>query len=494
MPVIFILIIMRAFFCIILFLAIGSPSYSEVKGIISDGSKALLLINNVSYGEGMGNLRILEVEPDKPLHEAAKGVDNPLVTMELRDVELKDVLRALAQEYGINMIVDEAVKGKITVSIRDVLLWEALDSILRSKGYFYRKHDNGLVTVRPAGRTMLEEQNMLVKEFRLKYLKLSDKVVESISEMLSSKGRVTQVQTANSIIVKDIVLSIQRIAALLGHMDRKPRHIMIEARIVEVNTSFRRQLGINWGTAYTEDRVFGRLGALDSALSVNLPSTGGEGGLSLGFGLIVDKLTLDLQLYALEDSGAARILSTPKIMVLENEQAAISSGQELLVPISKTATVISSTPGTTTQKPVTFDAKLQLSVRPRVIDGNNISLAIDTKKEEFDYSKQIDGFPPKFTSSARTDLIVKSGETIAIGGIHKRSEVTEGRGVPFLSKLPLLGWFFKSKTRSDAQVELFIFLTPTIVEEAPGEKLQSLEHGAARDRAGDKRSKGHIQS
>jgi type IV pilus assembly protein PilQ len=382
--------------------------------------------------------------------------------MELRDVEIKDVLRAIGQEHGLNIIVDESVKGKVTLSIKDIPLWDAIDSILKSKGYSYRTLESGIIIVKPVNESLRAEQELLVKEFRLKYLKPSEKVINTIKGLLSKSGKVTHVESTNSIIVKDLPPIVKRVTAMLKRLDTKPAQVMIEARIVELNTSYTKELGIEWGAGYATSKVFGSAGTLDSSFMVNLPSTETDG-LAFSFGFVKSKVTLDAQLSALEESGVAKILSSPRIMVLENRQAAITSGTEILVPATETTATVEGL--TTTQKPETLEAKLQLTVTPRTTENERISLIIDTKREEFDFSREIQGFPPKLTRTAKTELIVKNGETIVIGGIYTKNEATGESGVPWLSKIPIFGWLFKKQTKSASHTELLIFLTPTIIKE-----------------------------
>lgn len=389
----------------------------------------------------------------------------PLVTMELRDAEIRDVLRAFGQKYGLNIFMDDSVKGKVTASMKEVPLGDAIRMILKSGGYAYSE-ESGMMLIKSAGETFRKEDTLLVREFKLKYL-LSEKAAGAVRGALSADGTVTAVDVTNSIIVKDIAISLERVAALLELIDRRPTQILIEGRIVELNSSMSREFGIVWEGRQKDERLFDRPGSAEGAFSVNLPGAAETGG-AFSFGLVVDRTALDLRISALEEADMAKVLSTPHVLVLENEEATITSGEELLVPVSRTATVISTTTGVPSQKPIIFDAKLELNVRPRVVDGGYISLLIDAKREEFDYTREVEGFPPKLTKAAKTDLIVREGQTAVIGGVKKEYERTLESGVPVLSKIPLLGWLFKRKTRKKENLELLIFLTPRIIGEDCG--------------------------
>jgi len=387
----------------------------------------------------------------------------PLVSIELRDVDVKEVMRAIGQEHGINIIVDDTITGKVTVSLREVPLWDALDAILKSKGYTYRTEPGNVVIVEHESKAVSDMRDMEVKEFNLKFLDAAA-VLGNVNNVLTSKGKASAVATKNSIIVSDLPLGMERAESLLAKLDRKPYQIMIEARIVEVSTTYSRELGVKWGqTGYSSDTgAFGHTpGSVDAGFSVNLPKTSANGG-DLIFGTIVGNWNVDLTLSALEDTGEGKIISQPKILVLDNQQAVITSGTEILVPSIVNSTAFAGTLPEQAE-PRVLQANLSLTVTPRVVGDDLLTLTLDTRREEFDFSRSVQGFPPKESRSAQTELLVKNGETIVIGGIITQKKTTDEGGIPFISKIPILGWLFKSQEKHDDQSELLIFLTPTVV-------------------------------
>ena len=147
-------------------------------------------------------------------------------------------------------------------------------------------------------------------------------------------------------------------------------------------------------------------------------------------------------------------------MVLDNQEAYIKSGTGILIPTSTTTT------GTTTTSSVTEkEAVLQLKVTPRVINDDQISLKIFTTRDSFDFSRSVQGSPPKNTRETQTNLIIKNGETIVIGGIYTETDSESEGGVPWLSKIPVLGWLFKKETKTKDKTELLIFITPRIIKD-----------------------------
>lgn len=395
----------------------------------------------------------------------------PLISIELRDVELSDVLRALGQEHGINVIVDEKVTGKVTVSLRNIPLWDAIDSILKDKGYAYIK-DGDIVRVLSAGA----DEDLMTYTATVKYANAKD-IEPVITKVLSKRGSLASDPKSNMIVIRDIPSAIERVTRLLNQVDVKTKQIMIEAKIVEVSTNASQELGIQWGAKYTraDATVKGvgttttgtTTGGLTSSTGisgnpfiVNLPAAVGAGaGGALGIAVVSSRAALDLQISALETQGNAKTLSNPKVVVLDNQKATIASGEKITLRTSTTTTT------GTTSTPTTVEAALRLTVTPKVIDNDHVSLKISTKKEAFDRSRTVDGIPSTLSRETDTEVIVKNGETIVIGGIYTETETEAEDGVPLLSKIPILGWLFKKETKTKDKIELLIFITPRIKTE-----------------------------
>ena len=396
------------------------------------------------------------------------------ISMELRDVELSDVLRALGQEHGINIIIDEKVTGKVTVSLRNVPLWDAIDSILKGKGFAYIK-DGNVVRVISSGA----DEDLATYTATVNYAIAKD-IEGVITKVLSKRGSIASDPKSNMIVIRDIPSAIERVTQLLKQVDVKTKQIMIEAKIVEVSTNASRELGIQWGAQYargdylvhgggtkaastdtTATALTGGIGVAGTGFNVNLPAAVSKGvGGAIGYGIVTSIFALDLQISALEAQGNAKTLSSPKIMVLDNQEAYIKSGTGILIPTSTTTT------GTTTTSSVTEkEAVLQLKVTPRVINDDQISLKILMSRDVFDFSRSVQGSPPKNTRETQTNLIVKNGETIVIGGIYTETDAESEGGVPWLSKIPGLGWLFKKETKTKDKTELLIFITPRIKAE-----------------------------
>lgn len=412
-------------------------------------------------------------------------------SLEFRDADLKDVLRALAQENGLNVIIGEEVAGRVTLSFKNVSLMEALDAILRINN-LTRSQESGIIRVIkspfPEGEG---ERDLVTKIIPIRFASAKESS-ETLKGILGKKGSISVDARTNSIIVRDVPGNIEKISEIIRGLDSKTPQVLIEARIVEVNTNFTRELGVQWGgnlSQSTSQGTFQATGAASGSTSstaltggvglsgnnfiVNLPAnvgSGSGGALGLLFGNISNTFQLDLQLSAMEDRGHGKILSNPKVLTLNNKEAKISSGTEILIP---TATIVGggataadgSTTGNTTTGVTTIDAKLELTVTPHVTPDNQIVMHVKTDKKDPDFSRQVQNIPPLLTRTAETDLLVEDGETIVIGGIFTRSESSSEAGVPWLSNIPLLGWFFKKEAKIENQNELLIFITPTIYKD-----------------------------
>ncbi len=409
-------------------------------------------------------------------------------SMEFRDAEIKDVLRAVGQAANLNMIVSDGVSGQVSLSLKDVDITEALQSILRTKGLTYVREGN---IVRVVAVAEARDEDMETRIFPLGYAN-GKEALTVVEKMKSDRARVSVDTRMNALVVKDLSLNIDRMERLLRNLDARAPQVMIEAKIVEVASNYARELGVQWGGHYTgvgRDGTtvmsggttgagssssvpvigstvmypkLGDIGMSGNAYAVNLPAavgSGAGGAIGISFGKLGGKLSLDLQLSAMQTTGNGKILSTPKVVTLNNKEAKISSGVDIPVRVLTTTTA-----GTSAEVK-TISASLSLSTIPVITSDNRIGLVIKVEKSEPDFSLQVDGIPTITKRNANTELIVDDGETVVLGGIITRSEGETEAGVPLLSRIPVLGWFFKKKGTFEKQTELLIFITPTIVKE-----------------------------
>jgi type IV pilus assembly protein PilQ len=313
----------------------------------------------------------------------------------------------------------------------------------------------------------------------------SDELATKLLPLLSPKGKIEVDARTNSLIVSDLASHRRRIAELATQLDTQTPQISIEARIVEARSTYAREFGIQWGGRATASAATGNAtglqfpssviaagGAEDDAtnrqgtanpsdFAVNLPAavgTGSGGALGLALGSVSGNYSINLRLSALEDSGTVRIISAPKITVLNNTEATISQGVK--VPIS-----VVSAQGTQTQF---VDASLTLKVKPYVSQRDcAIAMDLNVTKNEADFvNTGARGDPTILSKEATTRILVGDGETTVLGGIYTRNAGLSYSKVPFFADIPVLGWLFKNRRENDERTEVLVFITPKITNKA----------------------------
>jgi len=298
----------------------------------------------------------------------------------------------------------------------------------------------------------------------------------NLEKLLSKRGTMIIDARTNTMIITDTQGSLDAVLALIEKLDRPTPQVMIEARIVESSRNFLRELGVQLGLAYSQitDKTFPN--RIDVRGGVPATNTGGlapptapanflldlpaavalgQGG-AIGFSLAsIGGAILDAQLSALESSGRGKIISSPKIATLDNTEAQIQSGRKIPV-----ATV--SAEGTKTEF---VDANIVLKVTPHVTPNEFIGMKITATKNEADFTQQVNGIPTITTREANTDMLVKDGDTVVIGGLYRRSIQSSRSGIPGLSSIPIIGYLFRKERQQDDSDELLIFLTPRIIRQ-----------------------------
>jgi type IV pilus assembly protein PilQ len=287
---------------------------------------------------------------------------------------------------------------------------------------------------------------------------------ENLDKLLSSRGSIIIDARTNTMIITDTRKNLDDVLALVETLDRQTSQVMIETRIVEATRNFLRDLGIQLGATYTKvtDVNFpNRIGVTGSASEagnflVDLPAAVGTGaGGAITFALAGASSLIDLRLSAAESSGQGKIISNPKIATLDNTEALIQSGSR--IPVQTV-----SAEGTRTEF---VDASLSLKVTPHVTQDEFISMKISATKNEPNFDRQVNGIPTITTREATTNMLVRDGDTVVIGGLYRRTLSTARDGVPWLSQVPVLGWFFQKTREEDNNEELIIFLTPRIIRQ-----------------------------
>jgi type IV pilus assembly protein PilQ len=423
------------------------------------------------------------------------------IDLDLKDADVHNVLRLLADVGQVNIVTADNVQGTVTIRMRNVPWDQALDVVLQAKGLGVVQHGNML---RVAPLADLEKERELQIARRLQEVKLApletrlipvsyaqaEQLQDRARPLLSERGSIAVDNRTNVMIVRDLAGNLNQIEELTRSLDTQTPQVLVEARIVEATSSYIRDVGIQWGGDSTFSAATGNPtglafpssiglagGASDGNtptaglspftrtvanpnFAVNLPAavgTGAGGALGLTFGSIDNTINLAVRLSAAESSGMLRILSSPRVLTLDNHEARISQGT--LIPFSQV-----SAQGVQT----TFqEAKLQLLVKPHVTADGSVSMHVKINRDEPDFNQtSARGDPTILKREAETELLVMDGHTAVIGGIFTRNTGRNVDQVPFFGDIPLLGLLFQRRRASDTRGELVIFLTPRIVNRA----------------------------
>jgi len=395
------------------------------------------------------------------------------INLDFKDVDILDVLRLLADISKLNIIAGDDVKGTVTVRLVDIPWDEALDVILKSKSLGKERFGN-IIRVAHMRTLQREQEAELAKrkaEMQLEPIKvrliavnyaMANSLVPQIKELLSERGTVGVDERTNVLIIKDIEENLDKSEQLVEYLDTQTPQVLIEARIVEATSTAARGFGIEWGQSNTYTDASGHpTGAvfpynMGMGANVSVPGPADRtGGVGFSFGSVGMINDLNLTLNVMESEGKIKIVSSPKIATLDNTEAMIQQG--VSIPITTRGTG-----GDITTKYV--DATLILKATPHITADGSILMSIEINKSEPDWSNaNYLGEPSIIKKEAKTEILVKSGDTLVIGGVYTNKTSTTQRGVPLLQDIPILGWLFKSRESRVERSELLIFMTPRIM-------------------------------
>ena len=433
------------------------------------------------------------------------------LSMDFKDADINNLLRIIAEVSGMNVVAGGDVGGKVTVRLVNVDWQQALDVILKINGLGY-EIDGNIIRVAPQAKLAAEQQareaararEQKAREDALKaerdqqkqqkqeeplldevipvnYAKAGD-VVKNL-DRLKTPGRpdasIVVDDRTNKLVIRETAASLARMKELLRELDRPTPQVLIEARLVEATRNFSQSMGIEWGfnanaqmaslqqppvsifsNAVGTPLTVPAAGTVPLPLAISMPAASPTAAVGvIANALFSNRLALGARISAGEQEGKARTLSAPKVATLDNQEAEIKQGQQ--VPYT---TVDSS--GRTV---IAFqDAFIRLKVTPHITNDRRISMKVEAERSfPGDVVNYTGGFVfPINTRKATTNVLVGNGSTIVIGGLLQTDERFNESRVPWLGKVPMLSWLFKSTTIGpENKIELLIFLTPTILEE-----------------------------
>ncbi|HPQ23285.1 MAG TPA: type IV pilus secretin PilQ [Gammaproteobacteria bacterium] len=420
------------------------------------------------------------------------------LSLNFQDIEVRAVLQLLADFTGLNMVVSDTVDGRITLRLKNVPWDQAMDIILKTKGLSMRRNDN-VVLVAPteeiASREKLElESQQQILELaplrseliQVNYAKAADFAAllkSTDNKLISERGSVSIDERTNTLLVQDTAAKLSEIRALVSELDIPVRQVLIESRIVIANNDFARDLGVKLGFGARGTNSSGHTGVVggglpgdldgsaigypgveipagsgNQGLLVNLPQTlaaGSGGAVNLLLGKVGSYL-LRLELSAMQQEGKGEIVSSPRVITSDQNEATIKQGVQ--IPYQE-----ATSSGATS---VSFkDAVLELTVTPHITPDDRIIMDLLVKKDNPDFTRAVLGVPPVDTRELKTSVLVDNGETVVLGGVFERTKSKNVGRVPFFGDLPYVGWAFKQEQIQDENSELLIFLTPKILKD-----------------------------
>jgi len=420
----------------------------------------------------------------------ARGYTGRRITLDFHDIEIRNLLRLIADVSKKNIVVADDVDGKVTVSLRNVPWDQALDLILRSKGLGKEEMGNVIRIAKLDSLAKEQQARAEAEKARIPLVPLKVRLLpvnfsraadlaSRVKDVLTERGTVSTDERTNVLIVKDIQEALIRAEGLVRNLDTEIPQVLIESRIVEASSNFNKAIGVQWGGNASFTQATGNptglsfpnnaaatgasgggptTGTASSPnYAVNLPASIGQGaggGIGLVLGSAGSAFNLNLRLSALENAGEVKTISAPKISTIDNKEASI--GQGISIPFSQiTANGVQT---------VFIEAKLELKVTPHVTSDGSILLKIKaTNNQPNPQLTGANGQPSISKREAETEVLVKDGDTTVIGGIYTRATASRVSRVPFFGKIPLLGYFFRTNTDSDDHTELLIFITPRIL-------------------------------
>ncbi len=449
-----------------------APKAAEGKTLIAGGVPLSFKERTISGGE-------------------AKYTGEP-ISLSLKDADVKDVLRVFHDISKMNIVVHPAVQGKVTVDLENVPWDQAMDIVLKNNGLDY-VYENNVIWVAPAAeiarkfadvqrlqKEKLNSEQTVTFTQRLSYAKAGN-MVNIAKRFMSDRGNIIVDDRTNTMIIEEVPSKKEGLMKLINSLDTATPQVLIEARIVETTISWDQSFGIvwsgNWYTSRTGNQYVttnqgtAPTGSNTAALhnlnnstgwpnsgtgdfAVTLPPSASNGFIDLVLGNTSGSFFLDVRLAAMENAGRGRVVSAPRIVTQDNEKASIETGRQIPIRIA-TADKLSV---------VFVNATLKLDVTPQISADGNVNMVVDVTNDSVDFAHQEPGNPPPILKKeAKTSLKVKDGATAVIGGVFVTNEGISQSGLPFLSKIPVLGWLFKNRTKNRSNEELLIFLTPKIV-------------------------------
>ncbi|MCO8047563.1 type IV pilus secretin PilQ family protein [Acinetobacter towneri] len=462
--------------------------------------------------------RPVDKNPFKP--RAAQSYTGKKISLDFQDIEVRRVLQLLADFTGINMVAADTVQGNITLRLKDVPWDQALDIILKTKNLDKRRNGN-VIWIAPVSELIKAEeeeakaiaQSVKLAPLQTEYIQLNyakaadieklitdgknasnsrsgsntnDPLGDSVGSLLSPRGTVSVDPRTNTLIINDTSAKIDQIRQMIDLLDVSVKQVMIEARIVRATTDFTKEMGVKWGilsqgitnnnhllvggsdtTLWNlrepekDDDMGGWKYEIERPQNLNVDLGVTSAGASrIAFGLIsLSDFMLDLELSALQADGYGEVISTPKILTADKQNAKVASGTQIPYQSSEGGGVNAVS---TTEF---IDATLSLDVTPSITPDGKVQMQLNITSDSPGAATPT-GQLTINKNAVNTNVLVDNGETVVLGGIFEQQTANSQTKVPFLGDIPYIGRLFRKDVKSENKRELLIFVTPRIVNDS----------------------------
>jgi type IV pilus assembly protein PilQ len=445
--------------------------------------------------------RVVE-DPNKLVQGTRGQYQGEKLSLNFQNIDVRSVLQVIADFTNFNIITSDSVQGSLTLRLKDVPWDQALDIILQAKGLDMRKNGN-VIWIAPGDELAAREKLQLeakqqindleplaTESFQINYHKakeIFDFLKSKDQTILSKRGSVVVDERSNKVFVTDVASRLQSLRRLVQEIDIAPRQVLIEARIVEANKTFSRDLGVRLGYGDRTNRHIGNggrlgfgsseFGSVDSSGNITTgpnaaintivrrvgeSATSGSSALTSGYGnlnltLFNSSLTrfLNLELVAQETDGRIRLVSSPRVLTANQVEALIEQGTE--IPYQEASS--SGATSTSFKKAV-----LSLKVKPQITPDGRLQLSIEVNKDS--RGEDTSAGPAIDTKKVKSEVLIENGGTVVIGGIYEETDTSTTEQVPLLGDIPVLGHLFKTNMKNSERREMLVFITPRIVADA----------------------------
>lgn len=421
--------------------------------------------------------------------DGSKVYTGRLISLDLQETDIDNALRIIAEVSNLNIIASEDVRGKVTLRLIDVPWDQALDVILKTNGLDQVTEGN-VIRIAPVEKLREERQALLeakeaaeaLEDLQVRYIRVSyarvSEMQEQVEAVLSERGSVAVDERTNQLIIKDIEKGQEAALGLIEKLDLRTPQILLETQIVEAEKNLLRSLGFQWNYGFNQGPETGNSTGLvfPNSISTDASSQFAASNVDDTVGTVISAVLdsadgsrlLSARLSAFENEGLAKIVSRPQVATVNNKLAEIKSVEKIRVRLPSSGTSVATGAGASASGGASsavdeIDVGIELRVTPQASPDFYVLMDVEAKSSTLG-ALVVDDIPSTIEREATSTVLVKSGQTFALGGVYRIEDNDSVRGIPFLKDVPVIGHLFRGMETRKSDEELIFFITPHIVE------------------------------